>query len=87
MHLLYMYTLNTYSIHMYCTLTMHLYYMAYNTHTTYTYYTGDNIETAKAIARECGILTADGLAMEGPEFRKLTPAQLDDILPRLQVLS
>ena len=49
-------------------------------------YTGDNIETAKAIARECGILTADGLAMEGPEFRKLTPAQLDDILPRLQVL-
>ncbi|KAI3739750.1 hypothetical protein L2E82_30161 [Cichorium intybus] len=28
--------------------------------------TGDNINTAKAIARECGILTADGLAIEGP---------------------
>jgi magnesium-transporting ATPase (P-type) len=48
--------------------------------------TGDNIDTAKAIARECGILT-NGIAMEGPDFRKLTPAQLDDILPRLQVLA
>lgn len=49
--------------------------------------TGDNIETAKSIARECGILSMDGLAMEGPEFRKLTPAQLDAVLPRLQVLA
>ncbi len=47
--------------------------------------TGDNIETAKAIARECGILTDDGVCMEGPEFRKLTPAGLDKILPKLQV--
>nr|CAB3479395.1 unnamed protein product [Digitaria exilis] len=31
--------------------------------------TGDNINTAKAIARECGILTDDGIAIEGPEFR------------------
>ena len=61
-----------------------LYYIQHIYYTLYTC-TGDNIETAKAIARECGILTADGLAMEGPEFRKLTPAQLDDILPRLQV--
>mmetsp|Transcript_19164 Transcript_19164/g.31364 ORF Transcript_19164/g.31364 Transcript_19164/m.31364 type:complete len:1035 (+) Transcript_19164:346-3450(+) len=49
--------------------------------------TGDNILTAKHIARECGILTADGLAMEGPEFRKLSEAQMDAILPRLQVLA
>lgn len=49
--------------------------------------TGDNIETAKAIARECGILTEGGMALEGPVFRKLTPAQLDDILPKLQVLA
>ena len=27
--------------------------------------TGDNLETAKAIAKECGILTKGGLAMEG----------------------
>jgi calcium-translocating P-type ATPase len=49
--------------------------------------TGDNIDTAKAIAAECGIYTTGGLAMEGPEFRKLTPAQLDAILPTLQVLA
>jgi len=47
--------------------------------------TGDNIDTAKAIAKECGILTDGGVAMEGPEFRKLTNAQLDAILPSLQV--
>lgn len=49
--------------------------------------TGDNIETAKAIASECGILTPGGIAMEGPEFRKLTPSQLDAVLPNLQVLA
>lgn len=49
--------------------------------------TGDNIETAKAIAKECGILTEGGMAMEGPDFRKLTPKQLDEILPKLQVLA
>lgn len=49
--------------------------------------TGDNIETARAIARQCGILTDEGIAMEGPDFRKLTPAQLDAILPKLQVLA
>jgi len=49
--------------------------------------TGDNVETAKAIARECGILTEGGLAMEGPDFRKLSPKALDEILPYLQVLA
>merc|ERR1711957_612790 len=49
--------------------------------------TGDNLETANAIAKQAGILTKDGLSMVGEEFRKLTPAQLDDILPRLQVLA
>ena len=49
--------------------------------------TGDNINTAKAVAEECGILTSDGLCMEGSEFRKLTPQQLDNILPKLQVLA
>ena len=43
--------------------------------------TGDNIETAKAIAKRCGILTEGGEALEGPTFRKMTPAQLDKILP------
>lgn len=49
--------------------------------------TGDNIETAKAIATECGILSEGGVAMEGPEFRQLTPSQLDEVLPKLQVLA
>jgi len=49
--------------------------------------TGDNIETAKAIARQCGILTEGGIALEGPTFRDMTPEQLDRVLPRLQVLA
>lgn len=50
--------------------------------------TGDNIETARAIAKECGIYNEGwGVAMEGPDFRKLTPKELDEILPRLQVLA
>ena len=49
--------------------------------------TGDNLETAVAIAKEAGIMTEDGMAMEGHEFRELTPKQLDDILPNLQVLA
>lgn len=46
--------------------------------------TGDNINTAKAIARECGILT-DGLAIEGPEFRSKTPEETKAMIPKLQV--
>lgn len=49
--------------------------------------TGDNIATACAIARQCGILTPTGLAAEGPTFRKMKPKDVDNILPRLQVLA
>lgn len=48
--------------------------------------TGDNLATARFIARECGILT-NGVAMEGSEFRALSEAQLELIIPRLQVLA
>lgn len=47
--------------------------------------TGDNIHTARHIARECGILTEDGIAMEGPTFRRMSEAELIPLLPRLQV--
>ncbi|CAM9721418.1 unnamed protein product, partial [Hapterophycus canaliculatus] len=48
--------------------------------------TGDNIATAKAIATECGIYDPGyGVALEGPAFRKMTPKQVDEVLPRLQV--
>lgn len=48
--------------------------------------TGDNIHTAKAIARECGILTDDGIAIEGPDFREKTQEELFKIIPKIQVL-
>ena len=49
--------------------------------------TGDNILTACAIARQAGILTDDGIAVEGPVFRNMTPAEVDLILPKLQVMA
>jgi Ca2+-transporting ATPase len=49
--------------------------------------TGDNLNTAKAIAQECGIFTPGGVAMEGPQFRKLSSKQMNQIIPRLQVLA
>ncbi|XP_068483908.1 putative calcium-transporting ATPase 11, plasma membrane-type [Phaseolus vulgaris] len=48
--------------------------------------TGDNINTAKAIARECGILT-DGIAIEGPDFRNKSPQELEKIIPKIQVMA
>jgi P-type Ca2+ transporter type 2C len=48
--------------------------------------TGDNAVTAQAIATECGIYT-DGIVMEGPDFRRLTEQQMNEKLPRLQVLA
>lgn len=49
--------------------------------------TGDNILTAKYIAKQCGIYTDDGVALEGPEFARKTDEELDAILPRLQILA
>jgi len=57
--------------------------------------TGDNILTAKAIAKECGILstTTTGVAanndivMEGRDFRALSPEDMDGIIPNLKVIA
>ncbi|KAM0282921.1 hypothetical protein ACHAQH_002732 [Verticillium albo-atrum] len=49
--------------------------------------TGDNIETAKAIARDCGILTEGGRVMEGLEFRRLSDEDRRAIVRDLQVLA
>ncbi|XP_057982051.1 putative calcium-transporting ATPase 11, plasma membrane-type isoform X2 [Malania oleifera] len=49
--------------------------------------TGDNINTAKAIAKECGILTVDGLAIEGPEFRSKTREEMKELIPKIQVIA
>ncbi|KAJ7534406.1 hypothetical protein O6H91_13G093000 [Diphasiastrum complanatum] len=48
--------------------------------------TGDNINTAMAIARECNILT-DGEAIEGPEFRNLSIEEMRKKIPNLQVMA
>jgi Ca2+-transporting ATPase len=49
--------------------------------------TGDNMQTARAIATECLIYTEGGIVMEGPEFRRLSEAEMDKVLPQLQVLA
>ncbi|KAF9110258.1 hypothetical protein BGX27_006601 [Mortierella sp. AM989] len=49
--------------------------------------TGDNIQTARAIARNAGILTKGGLAMTGPEFRALSKQEQTEAVKRLQVLA
>eukprot|EP00760_Papus_ankaliazontas_P014439 PhM_4_TR16080/c6_g2_i1/m.38362/K01537/E3.6.3.8; Ca2+-transporting ATPase len=54
--------------------------------------TGDNINTAIAIAKKCTIYEDNGwdYAMTGPEFRRMyeeNPAKLADIVPRLRVLA
>nr|GEV49195.1 calcium-transporting ATPase 2, plasma membrane-type-like [Tanacetum cinerariifolium] len=49
--------------------------------------TGDNINTAKAIAKECGILRDDGIAIEGPDFREKSLDELYDLVPKIQVMA
>ncbi|KAL3632505.1 putative calcium-transporting ATPase 11, plasma membrane-type [Castilleja foliolosa] len=49
--------------------------------------TGDNINTAKAIAKECGILRDDDLSIEGPDFRQKTTHEMSQIIPKLKVMA
>ncbi|CAO2207179.1 unnamed protein product [Urochloa humidicola] len=49
--------------------------------------TGDNINTAKAIAWECGILTEGGVAIEGPDFREKSQEELYELIPKIQVMA
>ncbi|CAI5758390.1 unnamed protein product [Candida verbasci] len=54
--------------------------------------TGDNLNTAKAISKECNILTSEDLSndyafMEGPQFRKLSMSERFKIVPQLRVLA
>lgn len=49
--------------------------------------TGDNVLTAQHIARECGILDDDGIAIEGPKFRQMSVEEIDAILPKLRVMA
>jgi Ca2+-transporting ATPase len=49
--------------------------------------TGDNINTAKAIATKCGIYMKGGVVMEGSKFRTLSDEEMTELIPRLQVLA
>jgi len=49
--------------------------------------TGDNINTAKAIAKECGILTEDGVAIEGRELHDKSTDELKELLPKIEVMA
>lgn len=49
--------------------------------------TGDNMLTAKSIARQCGIYAYGSVAMDGPTFRQLSTAERLQVLPRLSVLA
>uniref|UniRef100_A0A0E0DTG4 Calcium-transporting ATPase n=1 Tax=Oryza meridionalis TaxID=40149 RepID=A0A0E0DTG4_9ORYZ len=49
--------------------------------------TGDNINTAKAIAKECGILTEDGIAIEGQQLNNKSSDELKELLPKIQVIA
>jgi len=49
--------------------------------------TGDNVETARAIAKDTGILKEGGIVIEGPKFRKLTQVELLQLLPNLCVIA
>jgi Ca2+-transporting ATPase len=49
--------------------------------------TGDNVETARAVAQEIGILRNNSIIMQGPEFRCLDDGSQRDVLPRLMLLA
>lgn len=52
--------------------------------------TGDNVQTAKAIALECGILSSDSelsepTLIEGKAFRELSDRQREDVAEKISV--
>ncbi|XP_062204909.1 calcium-transporting ATPase 7, plasma membrane-type-like [Phragmites australis] len=52
--------------------------------------TGDNVLTARAIAKECGIISnndRDGIVIEGHEFRAMSPEQQVVIVDRILVMA
>ena len=49
--------------------------------------TGDNADTAKAVAESCGILTPDAVTLTSSEMALLSDSELAELLPRLKVVS
>ncbi|KAA6384588.1 MAG: putative Plasma membrane calcium-transporting ATPase 3 [Streblomastix strix] len=62
--------------------------LCHDSHIAVIMVTGDKIETAIHIAKECGIYNpSKGIAMEGPQFRSLSEEDQLKILPKLQILA
>ena len=49
--------------------------------------TGDCLETAKAVAEECGIYMAGDLAITNDEFEAMSDDEVKSIIPKLRVIS
>ena len=49
--------------------------------------TGDSIQTAIAVAKECGIYVDGDVALTNDEFEKLTDEEVINIIPKLRVIS
>ncbi|RHN40504.1 putative calcium-transporting ATPase [Medicago truncatula] len=49
--------------------------------------TGDDMNIARTIAKECGILTNNGLTIEGQEFRNLSTMHMKVTIPQIQVMA
>ncbi|MBR5515907.1 MAG: cation-translocating P-type ATPase [Clostridia bacterium] len=49
--------------------------------------TGDNIVTATAIAKECGIYKEGDIALTNAEFEELTDEEVKNIIPKLRVIA
>ena len=49
--------------------------------------TGDCLETAKAVAEECGIYMAGDLAITNDEFESMSDEEVKSLIPRLRVIS
>jgi len=49
--------------------------------------TGDNVLTAKSIAAQCNIWKEGLVALEGPEFAKMSDDEIDKVLPKLVILA
>ncbi|KAM0865028.1 hypothetical protein ACQ4PT_043544 [Festuca glaucescens] len=52
--------------------------------------TGDNILTARAIAKECGIISSNdpnGIVIEGHEFRAMSPEQQLEVVDNIRVMA
>ncbi|OHT10921.1 calcium-translocating P-type ATPase, PMCA-type family protein [Tritrichomonas foetus] len=49
--------------------------------------TGDHMLTATSIAKECGIMKSDGVAITGQQLRTMTDEELHDVLPHICVVA